>query len=200
MIDHPDRRLRRRPSMAMILNEIHANSETTTRWQDRARDAASVAERRTAAADRLAAVGKQLAEAETRIQEVVQQLADHGYDGKMYAVLPGPAGHAWIHLVSRHFHRGLALSLPLADDAAWLDRYLPGQDELRRLWTQAGSPHDRVDAAGLTTAAIREASRAAHADLWQLAVTEHRTRLLCHAISAMLNPRLLERLRQAVHK
>jgi hypothetical protein len=198
-VDHPDRWFRRMPSINMFVRDV-LEAESAHVDTGRAGAAATRRAQRQAVADRLAALGKELTEAESRVQEHAQTITEQGYDHKLAAVLPGPVGHAWVHLTSRRFHRGLAQALPLAGEPDWYTQYFPYADRLRELWAEATTPGGRDFAAIQTGKAIRRANRAAHADLWQLAITEQRVRMLVDALGTMLHPRPLERLRQAVHK
>jgi hypothetical protein len=130
----------------------------------------------------------------------IRTKAEQGYSHKVPAVLPGHVGYAWFHLTNKRFHRGLAESLPLAGESAWYELYLSDADDIDEIWAAATSPAMRDVIAARTARAVLRASSAAHADLWQLVVTEQRVRMLIEAIGGMLNPRPLERLRQAVHK
>jgi len=199
-VDHPDRWFRQVPHIAMILTVLVESRATFESSDPEPPRASSKPMDETAATEHLATFYTRMVEADSRIQKIFEEIVEKGYSHKLTTVLPGPVGHAWTHLVSCHFHRGLAESLPLATQPKWDGLYLPDHEELRALWRSAETSSERDIAAAETAHAIRRANSAAQAHLWQLAVTEKRIRVLIDAIEAMLSPRLLERLRQAIHK
>jgi hypothetical protein len=189
-IDHPDRWFRRMPSVAMFVRDV-LEPESSAADAKHAHSAAILRTQRQVRTDRLATLAKELTEAESRVHELVQTITEQGFSHKLSAVLPGPVNHAWVHLTGRRFHRGLAQTLPLAGDPEWYAQYFPSEMELRRVWANATTPERRNLAAAHIAREIRRANGAAHADLWQLAVTEQRVRMLVEGIGAMLHPRPL---------
>lgn len=198
-IDHPDRWFRRMPAVSMFVRDV-LEAEFSSVDAKRTHSTALLRGQRQIMADRLATLAKEFTEAENRVHELAQTIAGQGYDHKLTAVLPGPVGHAWVHLTSRRFHRGLAQALPLAGAPDWYEHYFPNTKGLREMWAKATTRDGRDFAAAQIAQKIRRANNAAHADLWQLAITEQRVRMLVDSIGAMLHPRPLERLRQAIHK
>ena len=123
-----------------------------------------------------------------------------GYAGKISSALPGPDGHMWRHLFNYQFGCGLVEAPSLAGMPEWILIYMPDADRLRSQWRAASSSVQRGAIAAMTSRSIRHACSRAYADLWQLAVTEQRIAYLVRAITGMLQPRPVERLRQAIHK
>lgn len=197
-IDHPDRWFRQRPLIAALAAELEAGGPHGERERDIFANALD--RERTETTERLAVLIEHLGEATDQVDELARMIADAGYESKLSAVLPGSATYAWTHLTNARFALELVQSMALPGASEWDRRYCPSLSIAKEEWASADTAEERDSAAAYTAQLIRLATRSVHADLWQLAVTEHRVRMLRSAILSMLDPRPFERLRQAVHK
>lgn len=189
-IDHPDRWFRRLPAKAPLLGAVPLRPMLHA--VDGGQSPIPAADRGTTEQD--------LVDAVRRVDGLIETLDESGYLPKMQTVLPTPVGHVWSHLTSRQFHLGLVQKMCSPVEEDWSMRHLPHLPTVKVSWVDASTPAERDRAAAYTARAIRWANRSFQEDLWQLAITEHRVRMLVREVESMLNPRLMERLRQAVHK